>query len=74
MKMKIMSHGMILERPIRQPEGTKNSVTYEVGFCFQAHHTKSLNFQDRLDTLLEMRLSSVAEQEYTILSGKSYIR
>jgi creatinine amidohydrolase/Fe(II)-dependent formamide hydrolase-like protein len=32
---------------------------------------ESLIFQDRFDTLLEMRLSSVAEQEYTMLYGKS---
>jgi len=34
---------------------------------------KKVDFQDRLDILLEMRLSGVAEQEYTGLYGKSQI-
>jgi len=32
-----------------------------------------LNFQDRFYILLEMRLSGVAEQEYTRLYGKSQL-
>jgi len=31
-------------------------------------------FQDRFDILLEMRLSGVAEQDYTVLYGKSQLK
>jgi len=34
---------------------------------------KILIFQDRFDILLEMRLSGVAEQGYTVLYGKSQL-
>jgi len=33
-----------------------------------------VDFSDRFDILLEMRLSGVAEQEYTKLYGKSQIK
>ena len=35
---------------------------------------KNLDFQDKLDILLEKSLSSVAEQEYTMLYGKCRIK
>jgi hypothetical protein len=41
-RIKIIPHGKILDRPIRQPEGTKNSVSYELGKCFQLDRTHSL--------------------------------
>ena len=34
---------------------------------------KKLDFQDRLGILLEMRLSGVAEQNYTVSYGKSQL-
>lgn len=33
-----------------------------------------LNFRDRLDILLEKKLSGVAEERYTMLYGKSWFR
>ena len=39
---KIISHGKILDRPAKQPHGTKNSVSYECGRCFQLDKTHSL--------------------------------
>ena len=38
------------------------------------HHIESLNFQGRFDSILEMRLSGVAEQGYTMLYGKSRLK
>jgi hypothetical protein len=40
--IKIIPHGKILERPTRQPEGTKNSVSYILGKCFQLDRTHCL--------------------------------
>jgi hypothetical protein len=40
--IKIISHGKILDRPTRQPVGTKNSVSYECGRCFQLDKTHCL--------------------------------
>ena len=40
--IKIIPHGKILERPAWQPEGTKNSVSYEIGKCFQLDKTNCL--------------------------------
>ena len=38
----VISHGKILDIPIRQPDGTKNCVAYECGRCFQLDRTHSL--------------------------------
>jgi len=38
---------------------------------FEKETLKYLIFQDRFDMLLEMKFSSVAEQGYTMSSGKS---
>jgi hypothetical protein len=41
-RINIISHGKILDRPIQRPEGTKNSVAYECGRCFQLDKTHCL--------------------------------
>ncbi len=38
----VISHGRILSRPLRQPAGTKHSVAYELGHCFQLDKTHCL--------------------------------
>ena len=61
---------------VRQKAGNQPQISYFFDYCgrniFEIK-LKILNFQDRFDILLKMRLSGVAEQECTKLYGKSQI-